>query len=90
MKHGILDAGYCSEKNINELYKNNIPFLTRLPSNSLAKIIIKENGMDVMDTQYALEYESRLLFIKTGSPETVRARFVRIYFRIITTFRYQC
>jgi transposase len=64
VKHGILDAGYCSEKNINELYKNNIPFLTRLPSNSLAKKIIKENGMDVMDTQYALEYGNRLLFIK--------------------------
>jgi hypothetical protein len=27
VKHGILDAGYCSEKNINDLYDSNIPFL---------------------------------------------------------------
>jgi transposase len=64
VKHGILDAGYCSEKNVNGLYENNISFLTRLPSNSLAKKIIRENGMDVMDARYALEYGDRLLFIK--------------------------
>ena len=67
VKHGILDAGYCSEKNVNELYENSIPFLTRLPNNSLAKKMIKEFGADVMETQYALEYGDRLLFIKRVS-----------------------
>jgi hypothetical protein len=84
VKHGILDAGYCSEKNINELYKNNIPFLTRLPSNSLAKMIIKENGMDVMDTQYALEYGDRLLFIKR-IPLKLFGHDLFAYFPLIST-----
>ena len=36
VRHGILDAGYCSGKNIRDLYNNRIPFLIRLPNNALA------------------------------------------------------
>jgi hypothetical protein len=64
VKHGILDAGYCSEKNVNDLYDSNIPFLIRLPNNALAKGLIREYGMDVHGKAYALEYGDRLLFMK--------------------------
>ena len=67
VKHGILDAGYCSEKNINDLYGNNIPFLIRLPNNALAKKLIQEHGSDVYSAKYALEYGDRLLFMKRVS-----------------------
>lgn len=64
VNHGILDAGYCSEKNVNELYDSNIPFLIRLPNNALAKELIKKHGKDVRDKNNALEYGDRLLFMK--------------------------
>ena len=64
VKHGILDAGYCSEKNVNALYDSNIPFLIRLPNNALAKELIREYGMGVRGKEYALEYGARLLFMK--------------------------
>jgi hypothetical protein len=47
VRHGILDAGHCSEKNIRDLRENNIPFLIRLPDKSLARQLIKEHGLDV-------------------------------------------
>ena len=64
VKHGILDAGYCSEKNMNDLYSNGIPFLIRLPNNALAKQLIQEYGEDVYSETYALKYGDRLLFMK--------------------------
>jgi len=67
VKHGILDAGYCSEKNINALYDNGIPFLIRLPNNALAKSLIKEYGKGVRSTEYVLQYGDRLLFMKRVS-----------------------
>jgi hypothetical protein len=64
VKHGILDAGYCSEKNINELYSSDIPFLIRLPNNTMAKGLIRKFGGNVNNKEYALEYGDRLLFMK--------------------------
>ena len=69
VKHGILDAGYCSEKNVNDLYNNNIPFLIRLPNNALAKKLLREHGMDVCGTKYVLQYGDRILFMKRVSIE---------------------
>jgi hypothetical protein len=69
VKHGILDAGYCSEKNVSELYDSNIPFLIRLPNNALAKELIKKYGKDVRGINNALEYGDRLLFMKRVSVE---------------------
>jgi hypothetical protein len=40
VSHGILDAGYCSKKNLEALKTHGIPFLTRLPSNAVAKDLI--------------------------------------------------
>jgi hypothetical protein len=64
VKHGILDAGYCSGKNIDDLYDSDIPFLIRLQNNALAKGLISEYGADVRSKEYALEYGNRLLFMK--------------------------
>jgi len=69
VKHSILDAGYCSEKNINELYDSSIPFLIRLPNNTLAKELIKKHGNDVRGIENVLEYGDRLLFMKRVSIE---------------------
>ena len=69
VKHGILDAGYCSENNVNDLYDSNIPFLFRLPNNALAKELINKYGIDVRGKEYALEYGDRLLFIKRAPIE---------------------
>jgi hypothetical protein len=64
VKHGILDAGYCSEKNMKELNSNKIPYLIRLPNNALAKKIIEEYGADVYNENHAMKYGDRLLFMK--------------------------
>ncbi|MDR0696558.1 MAG: transposase [Christensenellaceae bacterium] len=63
-KHSILDAGYCSEKNIVELFKKNIPFLIRMPNGLLAKKLITQNGSDIMSTNNLIEYNQRVMFIK--------------------------
>jgi transposase len=63
VKHGILDAGHHSARNIRDLYDSKIPFLIR-PPNALAKTLIKEHGTDVSCTKYALEYGNRLLSMK--------------------------
>jgi transposase len=67
VKHGILDAGYCSEKNIKDLFNNNISFLIRMPNNALATKLINIHGKDVYGAEYALEYGERLLFKKRVS-----------------------
>jgi transposase len=67
VNHGILDAGYCSEKNIHDLYDSKIPFLIRMPNNALAKNLFKDHGVDVYGAKYALEYGDRLLFMKRVS-----------------------
>jgi hypothetical protein len=67
VKHGILDAGYCSEKNIRDLNRSKIPFLIRMPNNDAAKKLIEEHGADVYGTKYALKYGDRLLFMKRVS-----------------------
>jgi transposase len=38
LRHGILDAGYCSQKNIKILMKDNIPFLTRMQGKNWPRI----------------------------------------------------
>jgi transposase len=64
VKHGLLDAGYCSEQNVNALYENDIPFLIRLPNNALAKKLICDYGDDVRSGENALVYGDRLIFMK--------------------------
>ncbi|MDR0751045.1 MAG: transposase, partial [Christensenellaceae bacterium] len=64
VKHGILDAEYCSAKNIKYLNANDIPFIIRMPYNELAKKIVNEHGSDVCDDKYSLLYNDRIVYIK--------------------------
>jgi hypothetical protein len=61
----LIDAGYYSETNVNGLYRNNISFLTRLPSNrTLYKNLIDEHSGDLECTENLVLYEKRALYIK--------------------------
>jgi hypothetical protein len=64
INHGIMDAGYCSENNIRELFKQNIPFLIRLPAKSLSDDLIKQHGEGLYSTKYVLRYGNRIIFMK--------------------------
>ena len=63
--YAIVDAGYCSEDNIKELYKNQVRFITRLaPNRVLFKDVAKEHLPSLMLSANALRYGNRLLYMK--------------------------
>lgn len=65
-KFVLLDAGYCSEENISDLYKNNIDFLIRLPAQrSLYKDCILTHLEGIEHIQYATQHDERVLFVKS-------------------------
>jgi hypothetical protein len=66
--YAIVDAGYCSENNILELYENHVRFLTRLaPNRTLFKDVTKEHLPSLMTSANALRYGNRLLYMKKVS-----------------------
>jgi hypothetical protein len=68
--YAIVDAGYCSENNIKELYQNKVKFITRLaPNRTLFKDVVKEHLPNLMSSANAIRYGSRLLYMKTTSVE---------------------
>ncbi|MEW6040966.1 MAG: transposase, partial [Elusimicrobiota bacterium] len=67
IKHSfvIIDAGFFSEDNIKELYKEKIDFLTRLPSGRrLYKELIKKEAHQIERFENATGYGKRALFVK--------------------------
>jgi transposase len=63
--YAIMDAGYFSETNVKELYRNGIPFITRLaPNRKLFKEVVDEHLDGLMTARYAVRYGNRLLYIK--------------------------
>ncbi len=61
----LIDAGFFSEDNIKDLYKEDIPFLTRLPAiRVLYKQLIKDEVRDIEKFGNAVKYGKRGLFIK--------------------------
>jgi hypothetical protein len=65
IKHAILDAGYCSEENIKELYQEKIKFLTRLPVNRKIYIdSLNQYGSEVLSDQCRYIYNNRVIGIK--------------------------
>jgi hypothetical protein len=63
--YAIVDAGYCSEDNMLELYENRVKFLTRLaPNRTLFKDIAREHLPDLMTSANAVRYGNRLLYIR--------------------------
>jgi len=66
--YAIVDAGYCSEDNILELYESHVRFLTRLaPNRTLFKDVAKEHLPSLMTSSNALRYGNRLLYMKKVS-----------------------
>jgi len=63
--YAIVDAGYCSEDNIKELYQNHVRFITRLaPNRVLFKDVAKAHLPTLMFSENALRYGNRLLYMK--------------------------
>ncbi|WP_321004342.1 transposase [Eisenbergiella porci] len=63
--YAIVDAGYFSEDNVRELYKNKVHFVTRLaPNRKLYKEVAAKEMPDILSPQYALRYGNRLVYIK--------------------------
>jgi len=61
----IIDAGYCSQKNLQALYDQNIGFITRLKTNlKLYKELIAAYGAGLESLGNAVFYRDRLLYIK--------------------------
>jgi hypothetical protein len=61
----ILDAGYYSEENLKELYRLQIPFMTRMiPRYSIYDLLINKYAPNIIDHDNFIEYGSRNHFIK--------------------------
>jgi hypothetical protein len=68
VNYSILDAGYYSEANVEELLQNKIPFITRLiPNRKIFKDFKTRDIDDLMTAKYSILYENRLLYIKRKS-----------------------
>jgi len=66
--YAIVDAGYCSEQNIEELYNNHVRFVTRLaPNRTLFKEVTAIHLSGLMTSSNALRYGNRLLYMKKVS-----------------------
>ena len=65
IEYAIVDAGYCSEDNIRELYENHVRFLTRLaPNRTLFKGVAKEQLPGLISSANVQRYGNRLLYMK--------------------------
>ncbi len=63
--YAIVDAGYFSEDNIKELYRNGVHFVTRLaPNRKLYKQAAESELPDILSSRYAVRYGSRLIYMK--------------------------
>jgi len=61
----LIDAGYFSQENISQLYRNRIAFLTRLPAGRvLYKHLIRTHAQDLEKAEYAVVYGKRVLYVK--------------------------
>ncbi len=61
----LLDAGFFSDENIRDMYKNNIDFVVRLPSGRiLYKELIQKEGAILESKKNLVRYGKRGLFVK--------------------------
>lgn len=66
----IVDAGYYSEANIKELYRNHVRFITRLaPNRRLFKEVANEHLQTLASSENAIRYGNRLIYIKKTAVE---------------------
>jgi hypothetical protein len=65
IEYAIVDAGYFSEENVKELYRNKIHFVTRLPPNrKLFKQVEDSELSGLMASEYMVRYGNRLVYIR--------------------------
>lgn len=63
--YAIVDAGYFSEENVKELYRNKIHFVTRLAANrKIYKKVVADESQDILTSKHAVRYGDRLVYIK--------------------------
>jgi len=63
--YALLDSGYCSENNVQELFSDKIRFITRLGVNrNLCKSLFREHLQTLQNVSCAVKYRDRLLHIK--------------------------
>jgi len=75
-KFVLMDAGYFSQENITDLYKEKINFLTRLPSsNKIYKNLVNENVLGLENSKYAHVFGERGLFIKRVKIELYKNKY---------------
>lgn len=69
-KFAILDAGYYTEDNIREFYKNNVSFITRLPVNrNLYEEVMEENLDTIECRENMVSYNGRYVYLKCVKKE---------------------
>jgi hypothetical protein len=79
-KFAILDAGYLSKENIEELYENGISFLSRLKSNNLIyKNALKEHLPTLEAKENLVTYNSRYAYIKRIDCEIGKSHKAYVY-----------
>ncbi len=65
-RFALVDAGYCSQENIDLLRKHNIDFLMRLPSGrNIYKTMIEDHANELEKLENAISYGNRSLFVKS-------------------------
>ena len=64
-KFAVLDAGYLTEQNLNELYEAKVSFLSRMKENtSLYKNVVSENLASLETEENLVSYNGRYAYIK--------------------------
>ena len=70
VEYAIIDAGYYSEDNVRELYRNRVKFVTRLaPNRTLFKEVVNEHVTGLMVSANAIRYGNRLLYMRKAPVE---------------------
>jgi hypothetical protein len=65
VENAVIDAGYCSDKNIKSMYDHKVDFLTRVPVNrNLYKNALTQYKDEVLSNQCRYIYQKRAIGIK--------------------------
>jgi transposase len=65
IEQAIVDAGYCSETNINALRSANASFVMRMPANrKMYKELVSEHAGRLADARNLVKYRDRFVYIK--------------------------
>jgi transposase len=90
VKYSILDAGYNSESNLEELFSLNINFMTRLISNrGLYKELLAKNCDTVMDPSNRIVYNKRLMFMTMNTVKLNNNRIAYAYIGVDTAKKFE-